>query len=241
MKKQFAIIGVGRFGLRVIEELSTLECEILAIDIDPHVIDSLKGSVDSAFVADASDEEVINRVIPSDIDATIVDLGDNTEVSFLVTNYLSKMGVVRIVARAGSDAQGEILRAVGATDVVFPSQEAARRITPMIAAPVIFSYIPLSARFILSELQVPKSLVGTTLSEADQGRNGKTNVFAYRAGGEGEYHFAYPELVLQEGDTLLVAGDRDDVQSFSDAPLPDPEGEDNRKGWNFLSRLLRGR
>lgn len=192
MKKQFAIIGVDKFGRRMIEELSALDCEVLIIDKDPQVVEGLKDLVDAAYVADVIDQEIIDKLIPTEIDAAVVDLGSNVEASLLVTNYLKKRGVGRIVARAGTDAHGEILKIVGATDVVFPSQEAARRITPLIAAPLILSYLPFSPQFILAELRVPERLVGISLQEADLEKDGIMNVVAYRERGRGIINFPTP-------------------------------------------------
>ena len=237
MKKQFAVIGVDTFGRRMIEELSVLDCEILIVDKDPLVIEALKDQVDGAYVADVQDREVIEKIIPRELDAAVVDLGHSLEASVLVTNYLSKWGIRRIIARASTDAHGEILKIVGASDVVFPSQEAARRITPLIAAPLLLSYLPLSPRFILAELKVPGRLVGKSLREADLEKDGIMNVIACRERGEGDYQFSSPDRILQEGDILLVAGSHEDVQAFSDSPLP-VLGRESRSR-DILARLFR--
>lgn len=237
MKKQFAIIGVDTFGRRMIEELSSLDCEIVIIDKDPQVIEALKDQVDGAYVADVQDRDVIEKIIPRDLDAAVVDLGHSLEASVLVTNYLSQWGIKRIVARASTDAHGEILKIVGASDVVFPSQEAARRITPLIAAPLLLSYLPLSPRFILAELIVPRRLVGMSLQEADLEKDGIMNVIACREKGEGDYLFSRPDRILQEGDVLLVAGSQEDLQGFSDTPLPMIARESRSK--DILARLFR--
>jgi trk system potassium uptake protein TrkA len=237
MKKQFAVIGVDTFGRRMIEELSVLDCEILIIDKDPLVIEALKDQVDGAYVADVQDREVIEKIIPRELDAAVVDLGHSLEASVLVTNYLSKWGIRRIITRASTDAHGEILKIVGATDVVFPSQEAARRITPLIAAPLLLSYLTLSPRFILAELKVPLRLVGRSLREADLEKDGIMNVIACREGGEGDYLFSSPDRILQEGDILLVAGSHEDVQTFSDTPLPVMKSESPSR--DILARLFR--
>ena len=237
MKKQFAVIGVDTFGRRMIEELSALDCEIVIIDKDPLVIEALKDQVDGAYVADVQDREVIEKIIPRELDAAVVDLGHSLEASVLVTNYLSKWGVKRIVARASTDAHGEILKIVGASDVVFPSQEAARRITPLIAATLLLSYLPLSPRFILAELKVPKHLVGMSLQEADLEKDGVMNVVACREKGEGDYQFSRPDRILQEGDVLLVAGSHADLEGFSDSPLPLTARESRSR--EVLARLFR--
>ena len=216
MKKQFAIIGVDKFGKRMIEELSHLDCEIMIIDKDPQVVEMLKDQVDDAFIADVFSQETLGKIIPQDIDAVIVDLGDRQEVSILVTNYLHKAGIKRIIVRAGTDEHGEILRIVGATDVIFPSQEAARRITPLIAAPLMVNYLPLSPDFVLAEIKASKKMVGTTIFDADLKEDGIMNVIAVRQTDSMDYSFTASSYIIQEGDFLLVAGSQEEIVAFSD-------------------------
>jgi len=128
--KQFAIIGLSKFGQRMLEELVGTGCEIILIDKDRQRVDQYKDQAAAVYVADALNEDVLEKLVPKGIDAAIVDPGDLTEVSILVTHYLKKMGIREIIAKADSDEQEEILKLVGATRVVRPNTEAARRIAP---------------------------------------------------------------------------------------------------------------
>lgn len=219
--KQFAIIGVSKFGYRVMEELSQIDCEILIVDKDRELIEKLKERVSYSYIADVLNEETIRKLIPSTVDAAIVDLGDRTEASILVTNYLKKIGVSRIIAKAETDEHGEILEIVGATDVIFPNREAARRLTPMIAYSQLFNYLPISNGLIIAEIKVPEKHIGMTLIEADFRRAYRFNVIALRKADDDDagYLFFEPDYRLQENDVLLVAGnERDLARLVGDAP-----------------------
>jgi trk system potassium uptake protein TrkA len=213
--KQFAIIGMSNFGLRLLEELSQLECEILILDKDRALIESLKERVTSAYIADAINEEIIQKLIPPTIDAAIIDLGGRTEVSILVTNYLKKMGVRNIIAKAETDEHGEILDIVGATHVVFPNREAAKRITPMLGSSLIFNFMPISNGLVIAEVRVPEKFAGMTLIEAHLRRTHGLNVIAIRKEADGEYEFFSPEYRLKYNDILLVVGPEDSIYEFS--------------------------
>ena len=212
---QFAIIGMSSFGQRMLEELSVLDCEILIEDKDRAVIEALKDKVSSAYIADGINEETIKRLVPPTIDAAIIDLGGRTEVSILVTNYLKKMGISNIIAKAETDEHGEILDIVGATHVVFPNREAAKRITPMLGSSLIFNYMPISNGLVIAEVKAPAKMYGMTLIEADLRRTQGLNVVAIRKGADGEYEFFSPEYKLQPNDILLVVGEEDNLYSFS--------------------------
>jgi len=212
---QFAIIGMSTFGQRMLEELSQLDCEILIVDKDRDVIDAFKDKVSSAYIADVINEETIKKLIPPTIDAAIIDLGDRTEVSILVTNYLKKMGVSTIVVKAETSEHGEILDLVGATHVVFPNREAAKRITPILGSSLIFNYLPISNGLVIPEVKAPSKFFGMTLIEADLRRTQGLNVVAIRKEADGEYEFFSPEYRLQPNDLLLVVGGEENIYRFS--------------------------
>jgi trk system potassium uptake protein TrkA len=218
--KQFAIIGLGNFGRRMLEELSNVECEILIIDKSPETIDLYKDKVSSAFIADAINEEIINRLIPNSIDAAIVDLGDSIEVSILVTNYLKKMGVKHIIVKSESKEHAEILDLIGATQVIFPNREAAKRVAPMLLSSLITSYFPLSKEFCMAEIRFPPKYIGKSLIEINLRREYQINVIAVRKDDGEEYHFFSPEHIIQEDDVFLIAGNEGDISRFANISFP---------------------
>jgi len=217
--KQFVIIGLSTFGMRMLEELSQTSCEILIIDKDAEIIEKYKEQVTSSYIADVINQETIKKLIPATIDAAIVDLGDKIEVSILVTNYLSKLGVREIVVKAETDEHAEILTIVGATQVVFPNREAAKRITPLLVSSLLFNYMPISNGLVMAEVKVPEEYVGQTLIEADLRRTRQLNVIAIRKEGESDYEFFSPDYRLQDDDIFLLVGQEKNVTQFSGMDL----------------------
>jgi len=218
--KQFALIGVDTFGKRVLEELVPLECEILLIDKNREIVDFYKDDVTEAYIADVINEETMNRLIPDDVDAVIIDLGKSTEASVLAVNYLKKMGQQNIYVKAETDQHGEILRIVGADHVIFPNQEAAKKLPPMLMSDNLFNYLPISNGLVMAEVQAKEELWEKTLQEADIRRTMGINVVAYRDSVGGEYKFFKPDHRIKKSDILLIAGPEENVVSFSGSPLP---------------------
>lgn len=218
--KQFAIIGLSKFGQRMLEELVDTGCEIILIDKDRQRVDQYKDQVAAVYVADALNEDVLEKLVPRGIDAAIVDPGDLTEVSILVTHYLKKMGIREIIAKADSDEQEEILKLVGATRVVRPNTEAARRIAPFLVSSLVFSYLPISKELVIAEIKVPEQFYGKSLIEVDLRKQYRLNVIAYRKVNQEDYAFYSPEYRLQSDDVLLVGGAEEDVARFTQERLP---------------------
>lgn len=217
--KQFAIIGLGPFGLRMLEELLTITNEIIIIDKDKDIIDKYKDMAKAAYITDAINEIALRKIIPPEIDAVIIDLGGKIEVSIMATNYLKKMGIKEIVVKAQSDEHGEVLGMVGATKVIFPDREAAKRITPMLASSVLFNFMPISANLALAEVRANENCIGKTLLDANMRRSFGLNVVAMRKVDKDEFFFiSDPAYVFTEADVLLVAGDENNINKFSRNP-----------------------
>lgn len=215
--KQFAIIGAGAFGKRVLEEMIKMECEIILIDKNKDLIDLHKDDVSECFVADVINEETIKRLIPETIDGVVIDLGERVEVSILVTNYLKKMGLNNIYVKAETDSHGEILEIVGADNIIFPNLEAAQKITPMLMTSDIFNYMPISNGLVMAEVQVPKEFIGKTLIDANVRKNKGVNVVAVRKNNGTGFRFFYPDHMMEDGDIFLVVGREEDIVSFAGA------------------------
>ncbi|MFP4113531.1 MAG: potassium channel family protein [Spirochaetota bacterium] len=214
--KQFAIIGLDSFGIWVLEELLEFDVEVLIVDKSEAIVSQYKNQVQAAYVADAIKEETIRKIIPGDIDAAIIDLGDRTEVSILVANYLKKLGVQRIIAKAETNEHGEILKLVGATDVVFPNREAAKRILPPLLSNAMFTYMPISDRLVMAEIKFPERFREQTLVEAGIRSEHGLNVVALRPGGTGEFVFVSPEYRISMKDTFLVVGSTEALAEFGE-------------------------
>ena len=214
--KQYAVIGLGRFGVWALEELLSVDVDVLIVDKDESLVARYKEQVQAAYVADIIDEQTIRRIIPGDIDGVIIDLGDRTEASILASNYLKKLGVRRIVAKAETDAHGEILRLVGATDIVFPNREAAMRVMPPLLSDAMFSYMPISSGLVMAEVSFPRELVGKTFAEADLRAKHGLNVVATKPDGDGDYLFVAPDYRIARKDTFLVVGSPADLAKFGE-------------------------
>jgi len=227
--KQYAIIGMSKFGRYMLDELTKIDCEILVIDKKRELIESLKDRVTSAYIADAINEETIQRLVPKTIDAAIVDLGDRIEVSVLVTNYLKKMGVKNIIAKAESKEHGEILEIIGATHVVFPNQEAAKRMAPMILSDVLFNYFPIGDDLVIAEVKIPEEYAGKTIVEADLRRNAGVNIIALKRD-DGYHQFINRDYMLDKDEVVLVACDPAALAKFSGGELAESDGKKRSPG-----------
>lgn len=213
--RQYAIIGLGDFGIRMLEKLAEASAEIVIVDRDAETVERYKDLAQAAFIVDVLDEAALRRTLPEGLDVAVVDLGNNIEATILVVNRLKKLGVPDIIVDADTEDRGEILSIIGATRIVYPAREAAARIVPLLVSPSLFSFMPIGPNLVMAEVRVPERYVGLSLIEANLRQRHDINVIAIRPEGQAEYRYFTADYKLSLVDLLLVVGKEKDVIAFS--------------------------
>jgi trk system potassium uptake protein TrkA len=162
---QFVIIGLGNFGYHVAVSLFEQNNEVLAIDANSKKIEQIKDKVTQAIAANVKEKDVLSEFINSDIDAAVVSLGDSIEASILATLYLKELGVKKIIVKAINDDHGQILKLIGAMEVIYPEKEEAVRLAQRLTVPNLIENIPLAPEYSIMEIAVPDEFIGKSLKE----------------------------------------------------------------------------
>ncbi|MDR1400069.1 MAG: TrkA family potassium uptake protein [Treponema sp.] len=215
--KRIAILGLGQFSKSVLTELLELKVEVFIIDKDRQAIDAYKDISAHAAVVDILTIDNLRRILPESTDAVIIDMGSSIEASILATSYCAKLRIKTIIARAETSAHAEILELVGATKVVFPDQEAAKRITPILLSSVLLNYLPVSGKLIIAELPLPDVLLGKTLISSELRRRYGLNLLSIREA-DGEFAACEPGYVFKHGDVGLFAGSDEELNRLTSTP-----------------------
>jgi len=232
-----AVIGLGTFGSRVADELVQTEANVIILDKDREAVERYKTLTKYAYITDAISEDSLKKILPEDLDAAIIDLGSQLETSILATSHLHKMGIKKIVVKARSDEHGEILKLVGATNVVYPDLDAAQHITPMLFSSALFNYVQLGTDSALAEVKVRDELAGKTLLESKLRQQYELNLVAIRTAPDADFTFvSSPSFVLEKDMILFVAGKIDAIKKYTDS---DRSGTDDGKKKSFFSSLFR--
>ena len=201
---KFAIIGLGAFGVRMLEELLLFTDEVIIIDKDPNLIKKYENKTVKGYTVNIIDEESLRKSIPQRI-----------ELSLMVTKYLKQLGIKEIVVKAETDQHEHLLLMVGATKVIFPDREAAKRVMPMLASTLLLNFMPISADLALAEVSINEKYVGMTLLEANLRKELGLNVVAVRKCDSESFEFIEPDYRFAADDILLLAGSEDHIFIFS--------------------------
>jgi trk system potassium uptake protein TrkA len=207
------VIGLGRFGTAVAQQLQRLGHEVLAIESDPSLVQAASGEFTHVVSADATDPEALRQLGVHEAHHVVIAIGDNVQASILATATLSDLGVPDIWAKALTLQHATILERIGAHHVVFPEGDMGERVAHRVTGKML-EYVQIDESFALVETIVPASLEGRTLLESGIRDTHRVNVVAIKQPGSTFSH-PMPDTRLEPGSLLLVAGDPTDVERFA--------------------------
>lgn len=207
--KQFAIIGLGRFGMSVAKNLSDLGHEVLAIDNCEEKVNEASQFVTHAVIADALEEENLKALGLRNFDVVVVAIGEqDIQANILVTVTLKELGVKQVISRAQSDRHGKVLTKVGADKVVYPEKDMGLRLAHSLVSPNVLDFIELSPEHSITEVVTPAKFIGKSLAQLNlRAKYGitvlaiKTDIDILVAPGA--------QQVIRQGDILVALGKND--------------------------------
>ncbi len=213
MKKQFAVVGMGRFGSSVARTLHELGFEVLAIDSSEERIQEVSGMVTHALQADSTEEEALRAIGIRNFDVVVVAIGQDIQSSILTTLILKELGVSTLVVKAQNELHGKVLAKIGADKVVYPERDMGHRVAHHLVSPNILDHIELSDEYSLLELKAPRSMIGGTLRQLDIRAKHRCNVIAIKHDGQMNIS-PYGEDTIRENDILVIVGKNDDLHAL---------------------------
>jgi trk system potassium uptake protein TrkA len=166
-RKQFGVIGLGRFGSAMAMTLTELGHDVIGVDGDESRVQQLADVITHALQLDATDEKALRAAGIQDVDVAVVSIGENIESSLLVVMQLIELGIETIVAKAVTPLHGRILEKLGVSRVIFPEREMAIRIAHSLVMSNVIDYIELSRDFSIVEIPAPDAFVGRTLKQLE--------------------------------------------------------------------------
>jgi trk system potassium uptake protein TrkA len=223
--KVFAVFGLGTFGLEVCRVLSDKGGQVVAVDVNPKLIDRVKDSVTQAILIDSTDEESIKSAPLGEVDVAVVAIGDDMEASILTTAILKNFGVPYIISRAISEIHAQVLKQVGATEVLFIEIEEGRQLANRLISPDVLDRIPISQYQILAEVVTPQSMIGKNAHRIDTMTKLDINVISIKrkktiiddqGNPRMEEIILQPSssAVLEKEDVLVVIGSEEAIDSL---------------------------
>lgn len=204
-KKQFIVIGCGRFGSSVAKTLYNMGHDVLAIDHNEEIVQDISDEVTHSVQADATDEAVLKSLGVRNFDVAIVTIGSNIQSSIMVTSIIKELGVDHVVAKAQNEIHSKILFKIGADRVVFPERDMGTRVAHNLISSNILDYIELSSDYSIMEITAFDEWIGKTLLQLNIRSRFGLNVMAIKQGAEINIS-PMANDIIEKDDVLIVVG-----------------------------------
>lgn len=208
------VIGLGRFGRSLAQELVRCGTEVLGIDADEKTVQEMSTALTHVVRADSTSEEVLRQLAVQEFDRAVVAIGTHIEASLLTASLLKNMGVANIWAKAISEAHGRVLEQLGIEHVIYPEHDMGRRVAHLVKGRMI-DFIQFEPDYAMAKTAPPTLLLGRPLSQTGVRRAHGITVVGVRSA-DGQWTHATGDTVLEPGDTVIVSGRPNEVERFSD-------------------------
>ncbi|MFE6228274.1 potassium channel family protein [Streptomyces sp. NPDC057854] len=214
--QRVAVIGLGRFGSSLANELMRRGWDVLGIDADARLVQKYSDQLTHAVVADATDPDVLGQLGVHEFTSAVVGIGSDIEASILISSNLLEAGVPNIWAKAISRQHGQILERLGVHHVVLPEHEMGERVAHLVTGRML-DFIEFDDDYALVKTVAPSAATGRSLGQSQvRSRFGVTVVGIKRPGED--FTYATAETVVATGDIIVVTGKTRAVEAFTELP-----------------------
>ena len=212
--RQFAVLGLGRFGQSLAKTLIENDCDVLCCDKDIEIVNEMAKYGCHSVQADVTDVNVLEQFGINNFDVVIVAIGENMEGSILATMMAKELGAKFVIAKAKNDIQKSILQKVGADRVVLPERDMGVRIANTLITTNIIDYINLSDKFAIVEIQPEKTWINKSILDSNVRAKYGLNIVAIKR--ENTVIVSpLPTEVIEQDDILIVVGKNDSIQRIN--------------------------
>ena len=209
--KQFAILGLGRFGQSIAKTLVDNGCDVLCVDKNIDAVNDMSKYASNVTRADVADVHAMSALGLNNFDVVIIAIGENMEAGIMATLIAKEMGVQNVITKAKNEIQKSILQKVGADRVVLPEKDMGIRIATSLITSNIIDFISLSDKFTIAEIEPRKEWIDISLKKSNIRAEHRLNVVAIKRNND---IIVSPkaEEIIQKDDILVIIGTITDIQ-----------------------------
>lgn len=213
----FLVIGLNAMGRTLARELVKRGVGVAVADASEARVSRIKNEVKNALVIDTTDRDALGDIHADRFDHVIVCMGHQFEASELTTLALRDVGVQNVTAVATTRQRRDILKALGAVDVVTPGIDKARNLAVELSEACIHAFTFVDHAQGVAEVILPNRIeVDRELFSEMEGMGVRWIAMRRIAPStdEEESTFQLPSFapqMLKAGDRVLLFGLPDDI------------------------------
>ena len=209
--KSILLIGLGRFGRHIAQELNELGHQVMAVDTNEERINDVLPYVTNAQIGDSTNAEFLHSLGIGNFDVCLVTIGGSFQNSLETTSLLKELGAKCVVSRAERDVQAKFLLRNGADHVVYPEKQVAKWAAIRYSSNHIFDYVEIDDQHAIFEVEIPERWIGKSVGELDIRRKYGINILGIKRSGKTDVSIT-PDTVLSGETTILALGEYKTLQ-----------------------------
>lgn len=211
----FGIIGLGRFGLSLALELTNAGKEVIVLEIEAEKLEAIKDQISNIYPVKVITKEVLQESGISHCGTVIVCIGKDIESNILATMSVLELGIPRVIAKANSIDHGKVLEKIGA-QAIFPESEMGSRLAHSLVSAGTLNFLELCEDFSIANISINQKFVKQSIEELNLRKRFHLNIIVVIREDKAISEIT-PDLVLQDGDVLVVAGNNNAIKRFEKA------------------------
>ena len=208
--RSMLVIGAGRFGKNLAIKLTELHNEVMLVDVNEEAVQKMEPFVTRVQIGDCMDRDVLAELGVRNFDVCFVCISDNFQSSMEITSLLKELGAPYVVSKSDREIHADLLKKIGADDVVYPERDMAQRTAVRYSAKGAFDYIELSSEYAIVEVEPPENWIGRNIRELDVRTKHRVNVIGVR-NGKHILPLISADHVFQKQEHIIVAGEQKDI------------------------------
>ncbi|MCM1283603.1 MAG: TrkA family potassium uptake protein [Muribaculaceae bacterium] len=208
--KSILIIGMGKFGHHLCEELLELGNDVMAVDVNEERVADIIYKVTNVQIGDCSDPQVVKSLGIRNFDLVFVCIGADFQNSLEVTSLVKEMGAGYVVSKANRDVHARFLLKNGADEVIYPDRDIAAKVAKRFSMNHVFDYIELDDSHAIYEIPLKESWVGKSIQELNIRQTYGIMILGVRHGEETVVSPA-ADYRFKKGEHLIVLGLDEDL------------------------------
>ena len=211
MKKSIAVLGLGKYGKSVAENLYRMGADVLAVDCNEEVIKDFADRCTSAVCANLANEEEVLSLGLKNMDIVVSAMGGDLAASIMSVTVAKEQGVPIVIAKASSDRMASVLKKVGADKIIDPEGEGGARSARILLSSIFQDFYELDENMYMIEMAPKTEWIGKDLIELDLRGKMNLNIVAVRKKGN-PLHFVDPKTPFTKDDILLIVTEKGNIK-----------------------------
>lgn len=207
------LIGMGKFGCTLGEKLLGLGDEVVAVDRNADIIDSVASAYTDARIMNCMILDHLETLDVPSFDVCVVSIAEDFQASLEITSNLKDLGAKRVIARASTEIQRKFLVRAGADEVVYPDRDVAEKLAVRMNSDNVVNYIDLDANYSIFEIELPPKWSRRRLAEINTRGKFGMNILMVKRGKEVIANLD-GEFIFEENDQPVVFGNAENILAF---------------------------